>query len=115
LDISEGSVEEILSILGNLSKGEGKGTIVWSGPMGQFENPDHRKGTMEIAKAISESSAFKIVGGGNTVTALDLLGLVKQFDFISTGGGAMLEFLAEGKLLGIDALNYKTKLLDWNT
>jgi phosphoglycerate kinase len=104
-DVFADSVSKIVSYLSNLGQSVKKGTIVWSGPMGQFENPDHREGTVAVAKAIAESPHFKIAGGGDTVTAIDSLGLIEKFDFVSTGGGAMLAFLAGEELPGITALN----------
>ena len=83
--------------------------IVWSGPLGYYENPEYAIGTNKIAVAISKSSSFKVIGGGDTVTAVDRIGLLDRFDFISTGGGAMLEFLAGNKLPGLKALGYYQK------
>jgi len=80
------------------------GTIVLSGPMGKYEDEGHRLGTERIFKAVAASSAFKVAGGGDTESAISLLGLRGQFDWISVGGGAMLEFLAKGSLPGIEAL-----------
>jgi phosphoglycerate kinase len=82
-------------------------TIVWAGPMGNFYDKRYEKGTKEIAQAVVESGAFSVVGGGDTEVALTHFGLEKKINFISSGGGAMLEFLAEGTLPGIEALkNY---------
>lgn len=79
-------------------------TIVWNGPMGVFEFPNYAKGTKEIAKAVAESSAISIVGGGDSAAAIEQLGFSDKISHISTGGGASLEFL-EGKILpGIDVL-----------
>jgi len=80
--------------------------IIWNGPLGQFENETFAIGTNAIAKAISESRAYKIAGGEDTVTAIDRIGLLKKFDFVSTGGGAMLDFLAGKELPGLNALGY---------
>jgi phosphoglycerate kinase len=80
------------------------GTIVLSGPMGKFEDEGHRQGTTGVFKAIAESGAFKIAGGGDTEKAIGLLSLADKFDWISVGGGAMLEFLAKKTLPGIEAL-----------
>lgn len=80
-------------------------TIIWNGPMGIFEKPEFEKGTKEIAKAISESKAFKVAGGGETLLAISKYCLEKKFDFLSTGGGAMLEFLAGKELLGIEEIS----------
>lgn len=74
------------------------GTIVWNGPVGVFEFEAFSKGTEGIARAIAESSAFSIAGGGDTVAAIAKYGIEKQVDYISTGGGAFLEVL-EGKTL----------------
>jgi len=80
-------------------------TIIWNGPMGAFEMPNFAQGTNEIAKAIAESSALSIVGGGDSVSAVHQSGYAGRMSFISTGGGAWLELL-EGKTLpGIAALN----------
>lgn len=78
--------------------------IVLSGPLGKYEDEGHRQGTERIFKAVTESGAFKIAGGGDTEVALGLLGLDEEFDWISVGGGAMLEFLAKRTLPGIKAL-----------
>lgn len=80
--------------------------IIWNGPMGWFEKSGFEKGTYEIAKAIVESSAYKIIGGRETTYAVDNFGLSGKFDFISTGGGAMLAFLAGQELPGLKALGY---------
>ena len=80
------------------------GTIVVSGPLGRFEDGGHRQGTETVFKAISMSSAYKIAGGGDTEKAINLLSLVNNFDWISVGGGAMLEFLSKKTLPGIEAL-----------
>lgn len=79
-------------------------TIVLAGPMGKFEEEGHRQGTQKIFKAVAGSSAYKIAGGGDTEAALKVLGLVEDFDWISVGGGSLLEFLSSGTLPGITAL-----------
>lgn len=79
-------------------------TIVVSGPMGKFEGKGHRQGTERVMKAIAKASAFKVAGGGDTERAISALGLQDKFDWISVGGGAMLEFLAKRTLPGIEAL-----------
>lgn len=78
-------------------------TVV-SGPLGKYEDQGHRQGTERVFKAVAESGAFKIAGGGDTEAALDLLGLTDKFDWVSVGGGAMLEFLSKKTLPGIKAL-----------
>jgi phosphoglycerate kinase len=74
------------------------GTIVWNGPVGVFEFDAFAKGTETIARAIADSSAFSIAGGGDTLAAIAKYGIEKQVGYISTGGGAFLEVL-EGKTL----------------
>jgi len=81
------------------------GTIFWAGPLGLYQTEKFLSGTKEIANAIANSKAtLKIVGGGETVAAIRLLGLEEKFNFISAGGGAMLAFLAREKMPGIEAL-----------
>jgi phosphoglycerate kinase len=84
----------------------GASTIVWNGPMGKFEDARFMPGTAAIANAIADSGARSIVGGGDTISAVDSLGLLEKFTFVSTGGGAMLAFLAGQPLPGLEALGY---------
>ncbi|KKQ55708.1 MAG: phosphoglycerate kinase [Candidatus Woesebacteria bacterium GW2011_GWB1_38_5] len=79
-------------------------TIILAGVPGKYEDEGHRQGTMEVFNAIARSSAFKVAGGGDAEAAITLLGLNDKFDWISVGGGAALEFLANGTLPGIEAL-----------
>ena len=80
------------------------GTIVWNGPMGMFEDRRFARGTEQVAREVAASGAFSMIGGGDSVAAVKLLGIESKFDHISTGGGASLEML-EGKTLpGIAAL-----------
>ncbi len=77
--------------------------ILWNGPIGNFEN-GYSAGTKMLAKLIVNSNAFSIIGGGDTISAIEELNIMDQFSFVSTGGGAMLDFLASGTLPGIEAL-----------
>lgn len=80
------------------------GTIFFNGVMGQVETEEYAKGTEDILKAITESSAFSVVGGGDMTKVIKKLSLMEKFGHISTGGGAMMEFLSGKKLPGIEAL-----------
>jgi len=79
-------------------------TILVCGPLGKFEEEGHRQGTEKILRKITETEAFKVAGGGDTLKAIDFLNLEDKFDWLSMGGGAMLEFLTKGTLPGINAL-----------
>lgn len=83
---------------------KGARTIIWNGPPGIFEDPECRSGTQAVAKAIVKSKAFSVAGGGETTQYLAQARLTSQFDFVSTGGGAMLAFLGGKKLPGLEAL-----------
>lgn len=79
-------------------------TIFWSGPLGEIEKEEFSKGTEEVARAIIESNAFSVVGGGDTVKFINKLGLREKFNYVSTGGGAMMTFLSGEPLPGLAAL-----------
>ena len=103
LDIGPKTINKIVNIIGK-SK-----TILWNGPAGYFENPNFANGSIKIAKTIIEDNKskniFSVVGGGDTVSLLNKLKVVHKFNFVSTAGGAFLEYLEGKKLPGITALN----------
>lgn len=101
LDIGPDTRELFASILNQAE------TIIWNGPMGKYEDEKYDDGSIAIAKIVSELNVYKIVGGGEVVDLIEDLELTDKFNYISTGGGAMLEFLANGTLVGIEALNEK--------
>lgn len=80
------------------------GTIILAGVLGRYEDEGHRQGTKEIFEAVANSQAYKVAGGGDTEAALSILNLTDKFDWISVGGGAMVEFLIKKTLPGIEAL-----------
>ncbi|EER46479.1 phosphoglycerate kinase [Actinobacillus minor NM305] len=95
LDIGDKSAEELAAIIRSAK------TILWNGPVGVFEFPNFRKGTEVVAQAIVDATAngaFSIAGGGDTLAAIDMFGIADKISYISTGGGAFLEFV-EGKVL----------------
>lgn len=92
LDLGDKSAEQLAEIIKNAK------TILWNGPVGVFEFPNFRKGTEIVARAIADSKGFSIAGGGDTLAAIDLFGIKDKISYISTGGGAFLEFV-EGKQL----------------
>ncbi len=82
-------------------------TVIWNGPMGVFENPIFAKGTIAVAKALAETTATTIIGGGDSAAAVTQLGFADKMSHISTGGGASLELFEGKKLPGIECLNNK--------
>lgn len=97
-DITEASAQQFADIIRQAK------TVIWNGTMGVFEETEHQLGTKIIAEAVNTTAAFTLIGGGDTEAALTELNLESGIDHISTGGGAMLTFLSQGKLIGIDAL-----------
>ena len=102
LDIGPKTIDKIINII-NKSK-----TLLWNGPAGYFENPNFANGSIQIAKAIIKNNEsnriFSVVGGGDTVSLLNSIKAVDSFNFVSTAGGAFLEYLEGKKLPGITAL-----------
>ncbi len=103
LDIGPKTIDNITNIIDN-SK-----TILWNGPAGYFENPNFANGSIQIAKKIIENNKankiFSVVGGGDTVSLISKLNAIHNFNFVSTAGGAFLEYLEGKNLPGINALN----------
>jgi len=101
LDIGEKTIKRYSDTIDRASM------VIWNGPMGLFENPSFAVGTQKIAEAVANSNAYKIIGGGDTIAAVSKFKIQKsKFNFISTGGGAMLAFLANQRLPGLEALGY---------
>ena len=102
-DIGDKSAKQLAEIIKNAK------TVLWNGPVGVFEFPNFRKGTEIISHAIANSDAFSIAGGGDTLAAIDLFGIADKISYISTGGGAFLEFV-EGKVLpAVEILEKRAK------
>ena len=103
LDIGPKTIQKIKNIIEN-SK-----TVLWNGPAGYFENPNFANGSLEIAKAIikknKNNSIYSVVGGGDTIALINQIKAIKDFNFVSTAGGAFLEYLEGRELPGIKALN----------
>ena len=103
LDIGPKTIKAINSLI------EESSTILWNGPAGYFENPNFAKGSIEIAKKIIEknksNTIYSVAGGGDTVSLLNGIGATNNFNFVSTAGGAFLEYLEGKELPGIKALN----------
>jgi len=100
LDVGQATLEQFERLL------EPARTIFWNGPLGVFEKPPFDRGTRALALLLAESDAVTVVGGGESVAAVMEAGVADRFTHVSTGGGASLEFLASGKLPGIEALEF---------
>ena len=101
LDIGPESAQALEAILKNA------GTIVWNGPLGVFEHEQFAGGTRTIARAVAESKAFSIAGGGDTIAAINKFGVTGRISYISTAGGAFLEFLEGKKLPAVEVLEQR--------
>ena len=101
LDIGEKTIAEYAGII------KGAKTIIWNGPMGVFEQPPFDNGTVALAKAVAESGAISVVGGGDSEKAIKSAGVSDKISHVSTGGGASLEFLSGIELPGVAALTDK--------
>jgi phosphoglycerate kinase len=103
LDIGPETIKVICNIIDESS------TILWNGPAGYFENPNFANGSIKIAKKIVENNKtnkiYSVAGGGDTVSLLNSLDSIRNFNFVSTAGGAFLEYLEGKELPGIKALN----------
>ena len=103
LDIGPKTIIEIKEII------EKSATVLWNGPAGYFENPNFANGSFEIAKAIvkknKSNSIYSVVGGGDTIALINEINVINDFNFVSTAGGAFLEYLEGKDLPGIKALN----------
>ncbi|OCG20290.1 MULTISPECIES: phosphoglycerate kinase [unclassified Gilliamella] len=103
LDLGDKSAEVLANVIKNAK------TILWNGPVGVFEFPNFRRGTEIVAKAIADSEGFSIAGGGDTLAAIDLFGIEDKISYISTGGGAFLEFVEGKKLPAVAMLEDRAK------
>jgi phosphoglycerate kinase len=98
LDIGPATVERFAGVI------QSAGTIVWNGPMGVFERAAFADGTLGVARAVAGATAFSVIGGGDTVAAVNQAGVASHIGYISTAGGAFLEFLEGRRLPGVEAL-----------
>jgi phosphoglycerate kinase len=102
LDIGPRSIEQVVSVLARTK------TLVWNGPFGAFETEPFDSGTIEVAEAVAELTQLgrlkSVAGGGDTVAALNAAGVAERFSYVSTAGGAFLEWLEGKRLPGVEAL-----------
>lgn len=101
-DISLSAINQFVKVIKKAQ------TVVWSGPLGQFEKKEYQRGTKMIGEAVAASQAYTVIGGGGTEAAMTKFGLEKEVDYVSSGGGAMLAFLVEETLPGIEAIKKNT-------
>jgi phosphoglycerate kinase len=101
LDIGPDTAERFAGAL------KGAGTVVWNGPVGVFEFDQFGEGTRAIAQAVARSPAFSIAGGGDTIAAIEKYGVAEDISYISTAGGAFLEFLEGKKLPAVEMLEQR--------
>jgi phosphoglycerate kinase len=113
--ISEVESDDMIFDLGTVSmdaiaeKIETAKTILWNGPIGVFEFKQFSKGTELLAHAVANSSAFSLAGGGDTIAAIEAFGMEKNISYVSTAGGAFLEFVEGKKLPAIEILEKRAK------
>jgi phosphoglycerate kinase len=98
LDIGPDSAEQMAALVASA------GTILWNGPVGVFEFEQFGEGTRTLANAIARSKAFSLAGGGDTLAAIEKYGIAESISYISTGGGAFLEFVEGKKLPAVEIL-----------
>jgi len=101
LDIGPKTIEKFSEVIKNAK------TIVWNGPLGKFEDKEYAKGTQAVFEAIISSGAYTVVGGGETLEILEKNSAMNKVNFVSTGGGAMLEYIGGGQMPGIEVLKLK--------
>jgi phosphoglycerate kinase len=97
MDIGPRSVDQMADLLSEVK------FVIWNGPVGDYEN-GFAEGTQNLAKVLAESGVETIIGGGDTIAVISKMGIMDKFSFVSTGGGAMIDFLSSGTLPGIEAL-----------
>lgn len=98
MDFGDETIKKVTDIL---KKSQ---TILWNGPVGVFEFPNFRIGTEKLAKTIAHSQAFSVAGGGDTLSVIDMFNIKDDISYVSTGGGAFLEFIEGRKLPAIHML-----------
>jgi phosphoglycerate kinase len=103
LDIGPVTARHFAGIIGNMK------TIIWNGPVGVFEFEQFSKGTQAVAKAIADSAGFSIAGGGETIAAIDKYAITDKVSYISTGGGAFLEYVQGAVLPAVEILEKKAR------